>query len=373
MKRNIKYMENNKISVAFASIDKDFETSIPSNVEGEGLKNYITWGKDNMYPQYLYGLFNDVSTLKTIIMGTADYVCGNDVKCSKKGFEIEINKKGDTMRELVNLLARDWLIYGGYAFQVVRNRIGEVAELYYVDFRCLRSSKKNDLFYYSEEYGKKYARTSKVIVYPKFVAEAKDVPTSIVYVSNDKSKTYPTPIYSGAIMACEIEREINQYHLSALQNGFYGSYVFSFLNGIPDDEQKAEIEKNITEKFAGASNSGRILLNFANGIQNSLKVEKLDTVDFGTKYEATAKRAKEEIFTSFRAIPIIFGLQKENNGFSRDEFISSYLLYAKTVVNPIQQIILQSFRKIFEGDFIEITPFDISNGEVEDIKEEGGI
>lgn len=365
MKRNIKYMENNKISVAFASIDKDFETSIPSNVEGEGLKNYITWGKDNMYPQYLYGLFNDVSTLKTIIMGTADYVCGDNIICSKKGFEIEINKKGDTMRELVNLLARDWLIYGGYSFQVVRNRIGEVAELYYVDFRCLRSSKKNDLFYYSEEYGKKYARTSKVIVYPKFVAEAKDVPTSIVYVSNDKSKTYPTPRYSGAIRACEIEKQIDEYHLSSLENGFYGSYIFNFNNGVPDDDQKAEIEKNVTEKFAGASNSGRILLNFANGVQNALKVEKLDTVDFGAKYESTAKRSREQIFVAFQATPIIFGLQKENNGFSQDEYLQAFALYNRTVVKPIQKTIIDCFKKVLGGEYVEIAPFTLGEEETD--------
>lgn len=349
----------NKISVAFASIDKEYGISIPEPIEGEGLKNYVTWGKDNFYPQYLYGLFNDVSTLKTIIMGTADYVCGNAIECTKKGFEEEINKKGDTIRDLISLLARDWLIYGGFAFQVIRNRLGDIGELYYIDFRNIRSSKKNDLFYYSEEYGKRYARTSKTVVYPKFVAEAKDIPTSIVYVTNDKSKTYPTPRYSGALRACEIERQIDEYHLSSLENGFFGSYVFNFLNGVPDDEQKAEIEKSVTEKFAGASNSGRILLNFANGVQNALKVEKIDTVDFGSKYDATAKRSREQIFVSFQAQPIIFGLQKENNGFSKDEYLQAFELYNRTVVKPIQVIIKDTFKKVFDGDFVQITPFKV--------------
>ena len=353
----------NKVSVAFASIDKVVEELIPSSVESEGIKNYITWGKDNTYPQYLYGLFNDVSTLKTIIMGTADYVCGNGVKCTKNGFEIEINTKGDTIRELVNLLARDYLIYGGFAFQVIRNRIGEVAELYYMDFRNVRSSKKNDLFYYSEEYGKKYARTSKTLCYPKFVKEATNVPVSIVYVSNDKSKTYPTPRYSGALRACEVERLIDTYHLSSLENGFAGSYIFSFLNGIPDDEQKAEIEKNINEKFAGASNSGRILINFANGIQNALKVEKLDTTDFGAKYDATAKRSREQIFVSFQAVPALFGLMTESKGFSTEEFEQAFRLYNRTAVNPIQQIIIQTFNKVFGGEYVTITPFSLDSEE----------
>ena len=358
-------MENNKIQLAFASVEKSVEQLIPTPIEGEGIKNYITWGKDNMYPQYLYGLFNDVSTLKTIIIGTADYVCGDDVICSKKGFEEEINKKGDTMRELVNLLARDYLIYGGYAFQVIRNRIGEVAELYYVDFRCLRSSKKNDLFYYSEEYGKRYARSSKVVVYPKFIAEAKDVPTSIVYVSNDKSKTYPTPRYSGALKACEIERGIDEYHLSSLENGFFGSYVLNFANGIPNDEEKAEIERAVTEKFTSSANAGRVLLNFSNGRENGLTVQKIDVSDFGSKYESTAKRAREQIFVAMQAQPIIFGLMKENNGFSQDEYLQAFTLYNRTVVKPIQKNIIDIFKKVLGGSYIEIKPYTLGEEETD--------
>lgn len=349
----------NKISVAFASIDKEYGLTIPQPIEKEGIKNFITWGEGNTYPEYLYGLFNDVSTLKTIIVGTADYVCGDGIKCLINGLESEINKKGDTMRDLVNLCARDYLIYGGFAFQVIRNRVGDVAELYHIDFRYLRSSKKNDLFYYSEEYGKKYARTSKVITYPKFVPEARTIPTSIVYVTNTKSKTYPTPRYSGALRACEIERMIDEYHLSSLENGFAGSYIFNFLNGVPDDEQKAEIEKNINEKFAGASNAGRILINFANGVQNALKVEKLETVDFGDKYDATAKRSREQIFISFQAVPALFGLMTESKGFAEEEFFQAFKLYNRTVVKPLQQIIVDALKKVFGKDAIEIIPFTL--------------
>lgn len=349
----------NRVSVAFASIDKTIEQLIPTPVESENIKSFVTWGRDNNYPQYLYGLFNDVSTLKTIIMGTADYVCGDSVKCLINGLESEINKKGDTARDLVYLCARDYLIYGGFAIQVIRNRKGGIGELYYLDFRNVRSSKKNDLFYYSEEYGKKYARTSKTICYHKFVPEAVDIPTSIVYVSNDKSKTYPTPRYSGALKACEIERLIDEYHLSSLENGFFGSYLINFCNGIPTDEAKAEIEKNVNEKFAGASNSGRILLNFCDGKDNALTLHKIETTDFGAKYEATAKRSREQIFISFQAVPSLFGLMTESKGFSSEEFEQSFRLYNRTCVRPLQQIIVQTFKKIFGVDALEIQPFSI--------------
>lgn len=352
-------MENMKISMA--AIDKVVERNIPTYDETDLRgKDYIQFGTDNLYPEYLFDLFQSVSSLKTIIAGTSDFVAGDDAICNIKGFEFEVNKKGDTMLELIKFLARDYLIYGGYAIQVVRNKIGEVAELYYIDFRYLRSSKKNDLFWYSEEYGKKYARTNKTVVYPKFMAEAKDVPTSILYVKNEKSRTYPIPRYSGALKACEIERAIDEFHLSSLENGFYGSYLFNFGNGIPSDEQKSEIERDITDKFAGASNAGRVLLNFSNGKENGATVQKLDIQDFGDKYQAAYTRSREQIYCAFQAVPALFGLMSESTGFNEQEFSEAFKLYNRAVVKPIQRSITDSVDKIFgvKGS-ITIKPFDL--------------
>ena len=354
-------MDNNKnIQMAFAATNKEWEEIIPQLTEVESTKDYVLYGKDNQYPEYLYGLYNDVSTLKTIIEGTADYVIGNSVECNVKGFDKQVNTKGDTMRELVRLCARDWLIYGGYYIQVIRNKAGEVRELYYIDFRYMRSSKKNDVFYYSEDFGKKYVRTNKRVVYPKYLPEAKSVASSIVFVSNNKSSTYPSPRYSGSIKACEIERAIDTYHLSSIENGFGGSYIINFLNGIPTDEVKNEIEKNVNEKFCGASNAGRVLINFANGKDNATTLEKLTVEDFGEKYKAAAERAKNQIFTAFRAQPILFGIMKENNGFSQDEYLQAFAIYNRTVVKTISDTIIDSIDRIFGmKESVVIKPFSV--------------
>ena len=357
-------MTENKLQVAFAAIDKNWEDLIPQPTEIEGTKKYVLYGTDNRYPDYLWGLFNDVSTLKTVVEGIADYVIGNDVICSVSGFEKEVNTKGDTMRELIRLLARDYLIYGGYAIQVIRNKVGDIRELYYVDFRYLRSSKKNDVFYYSEDFTKKYVRSNKTVIYPKFIKENRNVSSSILYVTNEKSKTYPTPRYSGSIKACEIERQIDTYHLSSLENGFGGSYILNFLNGIPTDEQKEEIERNVNEKFAGASNAGRILINFANGKDNATTLQKLDTQDFGEKYKAAAERAKSQIFTAFRAIPQLFGDMSAATGFNTTEFTESFKVFNRTVVKSISDTIVDSIDKIFGvKNSVTITPFTLDGGE----------
>ena len=357
-------MENKVVPMAFAAIDKVIVNSIPKLTQNEYRnRDYIYYGDDNRYCDYLYGLYTDCSTLKTTVNGVSSYVAANDVICNVPGFTVA-NKKGDTFRNIIKWLDRDFNIYGGCAFQVIRNIKGEVAEIYYIDFRYLRSDKKNECFWYSEEFSKPYGRTTKAVVYPKFVPGG-DAPASIVYLKNDIGGTYPTPSYSGAIKAAEIERHIDDMHLNSLENGFMGSYIINFLNGIPTDEQKDEIEKNVTEKFAGTANAGRILLNFANGEENAAKVERLDITDFADKYKAAAERARTTIYQAFRAQGQLFGDMSASTGFNEIEFKTAWDLFNSTVVRDQQRVLCDEFDHVFgmKGS-ITIDPFvmgDTSN------------
>lgn len=349
-------MEKN-IQMAFAAIEKTIVKNIPElKQENYRNKDYVYYGTDNMYPEYLFGLYTDVCSLKGIIDGTANYVAGDNAICNVPGY-LAMNKKGDTLRNIIKWCARDYLLYGGFALQVIRNLGGKVAEVYYTDFRYLRSDKKNEAFWYSEEFGKRYARSTKAVVYPKFVSGG-EAPASIVYVKNDVTYTYPIPRYSGAIKACEIERHIDDLHLSSLENGFMPSYLINFLSGIPDDAQKAEIERSIDEKFCGTENAGRVLLNFANGKENAATVEQLDVTDFADKYQAAADRSREQIYCAFQAIPQLFGLMTAATGFSEQEFKEAYNLFSSTVVRGIQREICDAFDRIFGmQDSITINPF----------------
>lgn len=346
----------------FSAIDKVVTQSIPTLTQDTYRnKDYVYYGSDNLYPEYLYGLFNDVSTLKTVIAGTADYVSGDDCLCNIGGFNTKMNRKGDTLRNIIRWCAKDYLIYGGFALNVIRNLKGEVGEIYYIDFRYLRSDKKNESFYYSEEFGKKYGRTTKAIVYPKYIAGG-DAPSSIVYVKNDVGTTYPIPRYSGAIKACEIERHIDDMHLNSLENGFMGSYLINFLNGVPDATLKAQIEKDVQEKFAGSQNAGRIILNFANGADNAATIEKLDVTDFGDRYKAAADRARTTIYQAFQAQGQLFGDMAASTGFNEIEFKTAWDLFSSTVVRNIQRVFGDTFDYIFGvKDSISINPFTMGD------------
>lgn len=356
---NIELKKNN---LAFAALNPYVTTNTVENVEKEiSGKDFIAWGTDNRYPNYLFSLYEDCATLQSIVNGTTDFVCGNDISCNLPMFEKTVNKNGDTILDIIQRISTDYLIFGGFALQVIRNAVGNISEIYWIDFTKIRSDKKNEVFFFSDEWDKSYGRV-KYIIYPKFNPNDSN-PTSIFYYKGNKTRcTYPTPIYNAAITSCELEKKINEFHLNEISNNFLTSKIINFNSGVPDDDLKNEIERNINEKFSGAENAGRILISFNNNKDSETTVADIPQDEFGERYDALHKRSREQIFTAFRATPNLFGLMTETTGFNEQEFLEAFKLYNRTAVRPIQQIITKSFDKILglEGS-ITITPFNLED------------
>lgn len=352
--------ENKKMDLFLAALNPYTQSNMVENVEKKITgKDFVIWGENNGYPQFLWKSYSDCATLQSIINGAADYVAGDDVICNATGFEIAVNQKGDTVRDIVQKIGMDYLIFGAFALQVIRNMAGQVAEIYWVDVAKLRCDEKNEVFYYSDDWSKSYGRV-KTLQYPKFGVNDSNA-TSIYYYKGNKTRTvYGTPIWSAAVKNVTIDMAITDFHQNEINNNFMGSKLISFNNGMPDDELKTEIERNLNEKFSGTGNAGRIMISFAQSKDNAPEVINLATDDFDKRYESLEKRNKEQIFVAFRATPVLFGMVTESNGFATNEYRDSYKLFNKTVVQPIQKNIVDAFNKIFGNDnAIEIKPFTI--------------
>lgn len=348
-------MEKN-IALQFSAIDKVISKTIPEPIEKEGNgKDFVSYGTDNAYPQFLFDLVNDCATLGSIINGVVDYVKGNGIRSTVMTDE--------EAEELIERTATDYLTFGAFYWQVIRNMGGKVKKINWLDARFVRTDRDNNLFWYSEEFGKKWGRTNKAIVYPKYNPDRLDAESVICVKAPLSRGVYGNPIWSGAIKDAVIETRIEDFHLNELYNNFMGSAVISFNNGIPSDEQKKEIEKNIEEKFGGTENCARFLLLFNDSKDNATTVERLSTDDFDKRYESLAKRSREQIFVAFRAIPSLFGLMTESTGFNTQEFAESFKLFQRTVVRPIQIKITSALTKLFGVEVMTIDPFNLNEAE----------
>lgn len=352
--------ENKKIDLFLAALNPYKESNIIENVEKKITgKDFVIWGENNGYPNYLLDCYNNCSTLQSIINGTGDYVTGDDVICNIADFSKTINKKGETIKDLVAKIAIDYITFGAFSLQIIRNMAGQVAEIYWVDVAKLRCDEKNEVFYYSEDWSKSYGRV-KTLQYPKFGVNDSN-PTSIFYFKNPLSRgTYGVPVYAAAMKNINIDMAITDFHNNEINNGFMSSKMINFCNGQPEESLKEEIERNLTEKFSGSGNAGRFVISFSQSRENAPEIATLGTDDFDKRYVELEKRTTQQIFVAFRAQPIIFGLQKENNGFSQDEYLQAFALYNRTMVLPIQNNIVGAFDKIFGmKNSVTIKPFSI--------------
>jgi capsid portal protein len=369
-----------RANVSFLAIDPYVETHIVSPQEKKlPGKDFVEWGTNNLYPEYLIDLYNNVATLKSVIDGCVDFIVGNDVTILpiRPNMDGVMNAKGDTIVEQVKDLAHDEEKYGGFALQVIRGKDGKPSEVYYIDMRFLRTNKECDVFFYCEDW--KRSGRKKVVVYPKFMPsvsekwatmtdeERNSHASSILFVKSIRTQVYPSPRYAASVKSCEIERCIDDFHLNAINNGFTGSYVINFNNGKPTPEVMEEIEDNFNEKFSGHQNAGRIAFSWNENRTTATTIEQVQVQDFGEKYKSLENTSRQRIFTAFRANPNLFGIPTENLGFSSEEYESAFRLFNRTHVRPIQKKIADAYDKIYgQKGVLTIVPFSMDEESVKD-------
>lgn len=371
-----------RVSVSFAAIDPYVQTNmvLPTESEMRG-KDIIQWGDGNGYPDYLAGLVKDVPTLASIIGGNVDFITGDDLAIVplRPGLDGgKMNNRGDTIRQQVADLARDWETFGGFALQVIRDFTGAVAEVYYIDMRYIRTNKECDVFWYSEKWDK--GVKADAVRYPAFIPglagrwatlsdEERDRhASSILYVKNTHTQVYPFPPYGAAVKACETERCISDFHLNAINNGFVSSAIVNFNKGVPTDEVKQQIEDDFSDKFTGHQNAGRVMFSWNDTKENATEVVEFKVEDFGERYKALAESVRQQIFTAFRAYPNLFGIPT-STGFSMEEFEQSWKLYNRTHVRPVQRIICDTYDRIYGATgVLTIKPFSLNDGAEQNVQ-----
>lgn len=304
-------------------------------------KKYIGYGEDNKYPEYLFSLYQNSTVLQSIINGILDYTIGQGVNCNF--LSLKVNEDGETWEDLFRNILLDEMVTGGWAVNILRDHNDIISEIYWVNVAHIRLSEDGKTAYYDDNITGWGSKPKEVPVFDP----TKKQKNSIFYYKGPSRGLYPVPRWSGAIKAVETSCEISNYHLKSILNNFSPSAVISFNNGVPDKATQEAIEKRINKKFVGSDNVNRFILSFAETSDNATTVQRLDSDSADQKFHTLKDSITEEIFIAFRATPALFGMNPENTGFSKTEFLESFQLFYKTVIEPIQKDLNKSFGKIF--------------------------
>lgn len=326
-------------------------------------RKYIGYGEDNKYPDYLFSLYENSTILQSIINGIVDYAVGQGVE----GLLLsdKVNRDGETWDDILKNIVLDFKVTGGFAVNVLRDHNGTVSELYWVNVSDVRLSEDGKTAFYSDNINGWGAKPQEVPVFDPSQRQ----PSSIFYYKGASRGLYPVPSWSGAVKAVETSCEISNYHLNSILNNFAPSAIISFNNGVPDAEQQKDIEQRINKKFVGSDNANRFILSFSDNGDNATTVQRIDSDTADQKFHTLKESITEEIFIAFRATPALFGMNPENTGFSKQEFLESFALFSKTVIKPIQKTLNKCFSKILDIDNpLIFNKFEVFDDEIKTVE-----
>lgn len=323
----------------------------------EKSKDWILYGIErpwrNRYPDYLLELYNSSAKHHAIVQGKTDYIVGNGWAVDQSGLNTEsiakiqqFVKRPNGKEDLNTLLYKatlDLEIYGGFAFEIISNRTLEtISAIYHCDFAKYRKAKDLDGYYYSEDWSKNQPEVEYIAPFDPSNVGGK----SLLYVKSyhPMGQAYPLPEYLGCVPYIEMDKEIANFHLNSIKNGFMGGTMINFFNGQPTEEEQQVIERKLYDKFSGSNNANKLVLNFNDSKEQGAEIIALNGNDFDKRFDTLNKTVQQEIFAGHRIVdPQLFGIKESGIFVSRNQIRDSYELFQNTYVNGRQRFLEDVF------------------------------
>lgn len=307
---------------------------IPDVVDKRTSKKYINWGEDNKLPNYLWDNYLSCSNLQSIVNSLKDFVVGDGVDgvFVYKDFADNIEK-----------WVLDYILFGGFAVEGIRNRSGEIVQLNYINVMNVRVDEELTTAFLSNNWG---SWSGKDIVQLPLFKEDEKQPHFIYYFRGNLTRNInPIPCYIASLKSIEILNNVKNFHLNNLTNGFTASTIINLNDGTIKTRELAEIKKQLEEKFTGSSNAGKFILVNGGDKEHEATVARLDADNFGDLYQALTESSENDLYVAFRINPILVGVNVQT-GFSKEEFENAFALYNSTMVTPIKNTFIKQFNKL---------------------------
>jgi len=371
-------------------ISVDLSTSTAPLVQEVRGKDYIEYGDangewKNLYPQFLIDLYYSSSITAAIVNATAEMISGEDVvitdeddrdeeaRVKLQNFMNNANSN-ETLHEVIKKVAFDFKLQGAFALNIVWSKDRtQIAEIYHIPvekIRCERPDEfgKTRAYYVSGDWAN--TRTNKPYRVPAFNVNDRTSPNQILYTGlySPNMNSYYTADYISCNNWSLIDSKVSEFHLNNISNGFTGSFMISFANGIPTAEERRQIEQSLTDKFTSEKNAGKFVLTFSDDKTRVPEITSISPSDLDKQYLALQELLTSNILSGHRVTSkTLMGLDSAN-GFSSnaDELLNASNFYLNTVVMPFQGQILKTLHKIFQVNqmdmpvqFVQLKPITI--------------
>lgn len=338
------------VNKQYQLVKVEFDQAQQPKFEEKKGRNYVEFGDRNNYSNYLISLYGESPKHGAIVKGKVNYIFG-------KGFE-DVDKKanshGETWNQILKRSILDDELHGGFYLQVLWNALGNIADVFHVEFQKVRASKDLKKFYIKDDWELSDFK-EKAREYPAFnMNDRSGVQILFVKQYNPKSDVYPLPSYFQGLNYIESDIQVSRHILGNAKHNFVATKLINFNNGLPQEEEQEEVERDLKRKFAN-HDGDRVVIAF-----NPSKENAVDIVDLGetslTKEDFTNVNnlIQQEIFACHQVTsPMLFGIKTEGQLGGRSEIRDAYQIFQNTYVNERQQEHEQTFTTLMNLAGIE--------------------
>ena len=368
------------------------QTNMEKQIEGAPInrnsnRGWINWGNKNDYPIKLSELYFNSIVHKSCVDFAVTAIVGDGIDYQAMNMnqtEVMPNYQ-QTWDDFIKCLALDYILYGSYAFQIIRNKDGKTFSYYHQPISSVRCSPRDEegnitSYWLCQD----WTATGKYppIEIPRFgLQEEETINSGKPYLFVFEQYTpdldyYTTPKYVGALKAIMTELELIRYDLRAVKNNFSAN-GFLVLPRVESEEERRELLNNIKNSFVGADNANSLVVTFSNGDENDSNVAKFVKIDKDSNnvnlFSESNARNIDRIVTAHR-IPskALIGMPTDGASLGGDgnQLNVSWNLYNKTVATENRNAILTTINKMFAMNGVDteliLKPLDFNLTDEED-------
>ena len=310
-------------------------------------RDWVEYGDDNDYYSYLIELYTNSTTNHSIINGVSNMIYGKGLDAldsSKKPNEYAAMRSifSDSCLRKVVL---DLKLLGEGSFQVLYQK-GEVKKAEHFPRQTLRAEKMNDegqieAYYYHPNWSKvkRSDKPQRIAAFGFGNGNEPEIKIVKKYVSG--YDYYCPPDYQGGLAYAELESEVADYLINDVQNGFSGTKVVNFNNGVPDAEKQLQIKSDVMRKLTG-SRGEKVVIAFNNNAESKTTVDDIPLNDAPQHYEYLSNECSAKLIVAHRVTsPLLLGIRTENNGLgsNADEIKTAALLFDNITIKPYQDLL----------------------------------
>jgi hypothetical protein len=350
--------EVNKKSSQAGYLFREAEVAIASETVDKSM-GFVSYGVKNLYPQWLYKLVYESPIHGGIIGQKVQFIIGDGVEvvgslAAKNDEIIDNGNSTYNLNETISEAALDLEVLAYYYLLFKKGSDG-IWRVNPLSGELIRPNESMTVFHYSENWEvrpseKTKHRTYKSIFYANLEEDTECVmyvklPSKQIILENGKltSSIFPIQPYSGALPSILADIEMNYFHYAEVVNGWTSNTILNMNDGVPEDDDKKRILKEIKDQTTDRKKKGGMTVFFNDGVERAATILNIGGNNNDTRYLLTQEHGISTIMIGHSVQnTALFGLEVAGKLGGAAEVPEAFKRFMGTYVKNKRNIILES-------------------------------